>query len=409
MTILRTQYLWRYIIAIGAAIAALVGIAQWYMGPVVPVFVVQRSQLTQRLAASGHVESPHRIELGSVVTGIAHAVAVVEGETVKKGQLLIRLQGFELAAGVDEAALAVVQAKARVRQLREVQMPLATETLKQAELNQSVAHDALQRSLDLFRQGFVSQSNVDEANRTAQAQSSLVNNARMQALSSRTGGSDRAIADIAVLQAQANVVMASARLANSRIVAPSAGTVIQRMLEPGDVVMPGKVLMVLSTTGPTELLIWLDEKHLRLLQLGQPAIVTADASPQTTLKAVLTSLSPAVDLQRGSVLVKLLVHEPPGYLRQDMTVSVEIEVQHRDATLIIKTDTVHDLATTVPWVLRVRNGRLERVNIRLGLVVNDKCEVLEGLSMGDQLVSAHTPLAKTIEPLDHVRIGLKSL
>ena len=63
-----------------------------------------------------------------------------------------------------------------------------------------------------------------------------------------------------------------------------------------------------------------------------------------------------VDAQRGTLEVKLRVPEPPQYLRQDMTVSVDIEVARRDRALVVSADCVRDAENAQPWVLKVNDG-----------------------------------------------------
>ena len=70
----------------------------------------------------------------------------------------------------------------------------------------------------------------------------------------------------------------------------------------------------------------IDERNLGKLALGQKALASADAYPDQRFAAVVSYINPGVDITRASVEVKLTVADPPDYLRQDMTVSVDIEV-----------------------------------------------------------------------------------
>lgn len=169
--------------------------------------------------------------------------------------------------------------------------------------------------------------------------------------------------------------------------APAAGTLIARNVEPGDAVQAGKVLMVLSPEGETHVVVQIDEKHLNLLKLGQTASVSSDAYPDQRFTAELMYINPGVDAQRGSVEVKLRVTQPPAYVRQDMTVSVDIEVAKRSQAVLVPTEAVHNLDSTEPWVLKVVHGKTVRTPIRLGLRSQGMCEVLEGLAVNDQVLA----------------------
>ena len=130
----------------------------------------------------------------------------------------------------------------------------------------------------------------------------------------------------------------------------------------------------------------MDEKHLNLLKLGQVAQASADAYAGQRFSASLVFINPGVDAQRGSVLVKLQVPQPPAYLTQDMTVSVDIEVGHRRQAVLLPTEAVHDLDGASPWVLRVVDGRAVHTPVQLGLRTPTLCEVLGGLKAGDWVV-----------------------
>ena len=174
----------------------------------------------------------------------------------------------------------------------------------------------------------------------------------------------------------------------------------QREPRVGDVVQPGKLLMTLSPAGLTQLVVQIDEKNLRLLALGQQALASADAYPQQRFAAELAYINPGVNAQTGAVEVKLDVASPPPILRQDMTVSVDIEVARRAVALVVPVAAMHDAEGAAPWVLRVESGRALRRPVRLGLRGGGVCEVLDGVRAGDLLL----PLATALADGDHVRV-----
>ena len=135
----------------------------------------------------------------------------------------------------------------------------------------------------------------------------------------------------------------------------------------------------------------IDEKNLAQLQIGQKAIASADAFPAKRFDAELTYINPGIDPLRGAVEVKLRVREPPDFLRQDMTVSVDIEVARRAGVVSVPLDAVRDLATPQPWVLVVKDGRAQKAAIKTGLRGDGRIEISSGLDAGDHLVPASNP------------------
>ena len=371
---------------------AALGVALWlgaraWQGPPTPVVEVVQRDFLQTIVASGHIENPHRVELGVQITGTVTAVPVSEGQTVQAEQTLIELDNTELWANVQQAEWGVTQARAKLRQLREVQAPLAEQTMRQAQANLDSAMRTLARYQVLFDKGFIGQAALDEALRAEQIARSQFHITQQQLLSARPGGSDTALAEAALSQAQASVEVARARLRYGKVQAPVDGVLIARHVEAGDAVQAGKVLLVLSPHGETQVVAQMDEKHLNLLRVGQTAWVSCDAYPDQRFKAELNYINPGVDAQRGSVEVKLRVDRPPNYLRQDMTVSVDIEVAQRSQAVLVPTETVHDLDSHAPWVLKVVQGQAIRTPIELGLRSQGWVEVLKGLAANEQVVA----------------------
>ena len=379
----RTQIL---MACIALGLALWFGLSLW-LGPKTPVALVVQRDFVQTVVATGRIESPHRVELGVQITGTVKAVPVSEGQTVKATQALIELEDAELAASAKQADLAVAQAQAKLRQLREVQAPLAEQALRQAQVNQDTAARSLQRTQELFNKGFIGQAALDESVRAEQVMRSQLKMAQQQLSSAHAGGSDMAVAESTLSQAQAGAELARAKLRYTQVLAPVDGTLIARNVERGDTVQPGKVLMVLSPDGETQLVVQIDEKHLNLLKIGQTAWVSTDAYPDQRFTAELMYINPGVDAQRGSVEVKLRVPEPPAYLRQDMTVSVDIEVAKRHQAVLVPTEAVHSLDSNEPWVMKIVSGKTARTPIRLGLRSQGMCEVLDGLRVGDEVLA----------------------
>jgi HlyD family secretion protein len=357
-------------------------------GPEVAVTPVVRRDFVHSVVASGRVEAPHRVTLGVPITGTVLNVPVAEGQSVAVGAVLIELESAELRAALGQAEVAVQQAAARLRQLREVQAPMAEQAVQVAQANHDAARQALARSSDLFTKGFIGQAALDEAHRAERVAQAQLHSARQQRDSALPAGSDTSIAVSALAQARAGAEAARARLRYATVRAPAGGTLIARSVEPGDVVQPGKALLVLSPAGETQLVVQIDEKNLRLLRLGQPAMASADAYAQQRFPAEIVYINPAVDAQRGSIEVKLRVLAAPNYLKQDMTVSVDVEVARRTNATLVPVDALHDIDATSPWVLRVEDGHVRRRPVRLGLISSGWCEVLEGLREGDLIVPA---------------------
>jgi HlyD family secretion protein len=356
------------------------------LGKPVEVYEAVRSDLVQTIVASGRIMTPQRIAIGSAVTGRVARIPVAEGQMVARGDVLIELESRDERAALAQAQAAVAQAEAKLRQLREVGLPAAEQTLAQAQAQALQARSNYERNVELRQKGFVSQAALDEAKRNLDVTESQLRAARLQVKSNSPAGSEFALAQTALAQARASVDAAQAHLEQTVMRATADGILIGRSVEPGNVVQPGKELMALAPAGETQVVVQIDEKNLAQLRIGQKALGSADAYPRERFAAELVYINPGVDALRGSVEVKLRVTDPPAYLRQDMTASVDVEVARRAAVVVVPADAVRDVATGKPWVLAVSGGRTVRRAVALGLRGDGRVEITEGVAPGELLV-----------------------
>jgi HlyD family secretion protein len=291
----------------------------------------------------------------------------------------------------------VKQAVARLDQLRTVVSRVASQAVHQAEIRLAQAESRLRR-LEATPDSST-EADREDARRAVEQARSQYDTATAQALAAAEGGAEARLALAALEQARAAHRAAEARLEQTRIRAPADGVVLERRVEPGEVVQPARTLLVVARDGPTRLSVLPDERSLALLALGQPATVVADAFPGRPFQAEVSYIAPAVDPSRGTVEVRLAVARSPDFLRTDMTVSVNIDVvRHRDA-LVLPTDAVRDAAVR-PWVLAVKGGRTQRLEVALGARGDDLVQILGGLSEGDAVVP---PAAARVGPGERVR------
>ncbi len=384
---------------LGAVVVGVVGAAGWFgvqraLGPKVEVVVATRADVVQTVVSSGRVLAPAEVSLGGLLAGVVRVVHPREGDRVRAGQVLVEFDDAELAAQVAQARAGVLVAASRVGQVRGTTSLVAQESLRQAQANLRVAQATFARQQDLYRSGAISQSDLESAQRSLDVAQSQVHAAQFTAEGSSAGGTDARAAVAARIQAEAALRVAEARLAQTRIVAPADGVIMQRAVEPGDVVAPTRALLVLLEDGRTELSVTPDERNLADLRLGQHALASAEAFPDRPFPAEVTYIAPTIDALRGTVEVKLLVATPPAYLRPAMTVSVEVEVGRSLHALTLPAEAVRDAGTHAPWVMVVdAAGHTARRAVRLGLHGDAVIEVLDGVREGERVVPANAAMA----------------
>jgi HlyD family secretion protein len=389
--------LWSHKWLLAVALIAILAIAyasfRYFQGEVVTVDVVKRADLIETVVASGHVESPFRVEISSQITGTVATVAVREGETVRAGQNLILLTKQELQSSASQSQAAVAAARAQIRQLSELSLPQAMAAQRSAASSLLATQQIFNRTSALMSKGFVTRAYFDDVKKNRDVARTQVATAAAQVQSVRAGGSDFATAQADLAQAKAGASAATSRLTYTTISAPRSGILISRSVERGSVVVPGATLMILAPMTVTQIILQIDERNLGKIAVGQSALVSADAYPQQRFAAVIAFINPGIDIARASATVKLTAPNPPTYLRQDMTVSVDIETARRNGALSLPGSSVRDALSSKPWVMTAENGRAVRRPVRLGLHGNNRIEILSGVKPGAMIIPVSSTIA----------------
>jgi HlyD family secretion protein len=379
---------WIWIAAVAFLLIATGFAAMALRGPAVEAMELRPAALVRTLRFSARVATLSRVDVGSTVTGRVAQVLVDEGAQVRRGDVLARLESDELRAALAQAVAAERQAQARLAGLRSTGRTSTAASLAQAEATLRAAQLELARQQQLVAQGFVSASRIDEARRAVEVAQAQHESARAQTQAIADSGTDVVQAQAQLALARAATAAARARLAQAEVMAPADARVLSRQVEPGQIVQPGRALMSLALAGPTQLVAPVDERFLDQLQPGQSAAVVADAFPGQSFPARVLSIAPAVDAQRGAIEVKLaLDRQPPSFLREDMTLSAEVETGRRERTLVVPLSALHTpVDATSATVLVVNDGRAQERKVHLGLRTLDAAEVLDGLTAGERVL-----------------------
>ena len=386
------------------AAVLVVGLVGWATRvAVVPATSVQAAPLVRTLQFSGRVATLSRVDVGSTMTGRVLEVAVAEGAHVTKGEALVRLESGELRAALEQAQASERQAAARLTGLRSTGRSGAQATLAQADSVLVAAQADLQRTRDLVAKGFLSEARLDDAQRGSAVARAQQAAARAQSAANADQGTDVTQAQAQLAVTASATAAARARLDQAVLSAPADARVLARLVEPGQIVQPGRALLSLALAGPLLLVAQVDERFLEQLQIGQVASVLADAFPNQRFSARVQSISPLVDAQRGAVEVKFsLPQAPPAFLREDMTLSIEVETARRDTALVVPASALRGDGSSAT-VLVERDGRAQARKVRLGLRTLEAAEVLDGLAAGDTVL-----LGTTAKPGQRVRADLKT-
>jgi len=379
----------RVLLGVVALVLAAGAAFVWMQRPLeVDVVEVRYAPLVRTLQFAGRVEALSRVDVGSTVTGRVEKVLVREGESVREADLLVQLETAEARAALVQAQASLAQAQARLAGLRSTRRGAAQAAVMQAQAALDAAQSEFDRTRQLVAQGFLSASRQDEARRARDVATAQLASAQTQVQAIGESGTEVSQAQAQLTLARAGIDAARARLAQTALRAPAGAMVLAREVEPGQIVQPGRALLTLALDGPTRLSAQVDERFLDQLALDQPASVLADAYPGRRFAARVLSISPAVDPQRGAIEVKFVLQgEAPAFLREDMTLSIEVETGRRPRALVIPVAAlVRTPDANVARVRVIEDGRIEERDVGLGLRTLSAAEIRLGLEEGDEVV-----------------------
>ena len=360
------------------------------------------------LSASGYVVAHHKIAVGAKVMGRVAWIGVEKGDTVQEGQVLVRLEDSEFRAQVNQASANLAAAQARLDQLRTGSRP--QEKLKdkaavlQAEANLKNADAEYQRSEALYRAGVASKAEFDRALAQRDGAAAMVQAARQSSAMTDIGPRKEEIraAEAEVQQMKAALDYANTQLAATAIKAPVSGTVLERIVERGEMVSPsafggsGARTSVVDLADLTDLQVELDisQTDFARLKTSQRAEIIPDAYPNLKFTGFIEEIAPEANRAKSTVQVKVKVENPNEQLRPEMNARVNFLADQAPATenravgrvLVPKAAVVKNDNSSFVFV--VKGNRVEQRTIRTGEESGDAYVVLDGLSGNESVAVA---------------------
>ncbi|MBI4445518.1 MAG: efflux RND transporter periplasmic adaptor subunit [Acidobacteria bacterium] len=285
---------------------------------------------------SGYVVAHHKIQIGSKVMGKVHWIGVEKGDAVKKGQLLVKLDDREYRAQAEEAEAAERAAQARLKELeaglRPEEIRRAAAELEGARAQYENASADLRRLEQLRDRGVSSEKMVDDARarlRVAQAALEVTQkNYELAQNSPRVEQIELARAEVD--RAQARLKHSLVLLEATEIRAPIDGTILQRLVEVGEMVTTsfagetGAKSAVVALADLTDLQVELDVSQADFKRLmGEfDCVMAPEAYPDRKYACVLAEIAPEANRQKATIQVKVKIMNPDYFLRPEMNARV---------------------------------------------------------------------------------------
>jgi membrane fusion protein, multidrug efflux system len=316
---------------------------------------VSRRPVSTYVVANTTLEAVRHVTVYSRLNALVSELLVEEGDAVREGRTLARLDDREIRNEFEQARIAVEQARL---------------TLRQAEVKAQLSNHSYERAVSLFEQKLTSREEFDQAALLNQTDSLGLDNARQQ-----------------LEGATSRLEAARIQLAYTTVESPITGVVTDRKVDVGSRVNVGEALFDIQEFPPLWARIFVPERALPELTVGQPARVRVESYPDRVFEGRIRMISPTVDVASGTIRVTIELSQHGSLLRPGMFGTVNIATQTRaDAVVVPRRALLRERDQTFVFVIREDNTVAKR-EVVTGFSEEDLVEILEGVLDGDAVVT----------------------
>ncbi len=343
---------------------------------------VQRMSVQREVDLSGTLLSPEQARISSEVAGVVRDVRMQLGTEVKAGDVLVRLEPSELQFALDraESSLRQVEAQLGIDRTQDKQPPADEQvaSVRQAVANRDDARAAYERAQQLNSRGLLTRADRDAAETRLK-----VGEANYQAALDTVHSLKASLQD-----RRASYELAQKKLADAVIRAPVAGSISERLVQPGEFIRENTVIATVVQMSPLKLKSAIQERHASLIKPGQGVQFDVEAFSNRTFKGTIAYVSPAVDQATRTFAVEAIVDNgdrqlKPGFFAKGVVLT------HVDVSVLAVPEEAISTLAGVSTVYVIEGGKARQQQISLGTRQNKLVEVTTGLKGDEQLATTN--------------------
>lgn len=359
------------------------------------VTTLQRVAVQRQVDLSGTLLSPDQAKVSSEVAGIVRDVPVQLGTEVRAGDVLARIEPRELQLALDraESALRQVEAQLGIDRSQDGQPPADDEiaSVRQATANRDDARNTLKRAQQLHSRGLLSQVDYDTAETRMKVAEANYQAAIDNVRSLKASLQDR----------RAAFELAQKKLNDAVVRAPVAGSVAERLVQPGEFIRENTPVATIVQVNPLKLKSAIQERYAGLIRPGQAVQFTVEAFPDRQFQGKVAYVSPAVDQATRTFPVEAMVENGDRVLKPGFFAKGSVLTRVDKDVLAAPEDTISTLAG-VSTVYVIESGKARQQQVTLGARQDTLVEITSGLKGEEKLATTNLSQLATGVP---VRVG----
>jgi len=351
----------------------------------VPVTVgrVQKVQERETVSVSGTVSTPNSpASVCFLVSGKVVSVGPREGEYVRKGQVLARIDPTDFNLSIKGAAAQAASAQAALEKAQHSARP---ELLEQARIGFERAEDEYRRMKMLYDSKSLAPNDF-------QMYKAAYDHAKQDYEQAKAGGQreDKALARASYNESAAHLEVARKALSDATLCAPMDGYIAKRSIEPGDSAAPGRAVFEIVRMDPLEVNVGVPETDVRMVRIGQKAEVTVPALPGKSLQGTVRVINVSADPNTRTYMARIAVANPEHLLRVGMVAEARIRGDRSVSMTTLPGDAVVRDAqgATQVYVYYPDQKRVYTKRVEIGATANRDVEIKSGLEGGELIVMA---------------------
>jgi HlyD family secretion protein len=338
-------------------------------------YCIERGTIVAEVMGTGTLEARVKSTISPKISGRIEEIFADQGDRVKAGQPLVRLNDEELKRQVEIAEAGVTTAKAAIERLN-ADKRSALASAEQAKRERD-------RGQRLNAGNAISSSEFEKSIETAATAESAVAHAEAAIIEARQQ----------VVAAEKTLAFHRTQLSDTLITVPFDGLIVRRQHDPGDVVSTGSPVLLLVSTDVLWISAWVDETELARVREGQPARVVFRAEPDRSYEGRVTRLGKETDRETRECMVDVRVLQLPKSWAVGQRAEVYIETSRKQSVPLLPSRLVvwHDAH---PGVFVDSNGRASWRDVTLGMRSRDMVEFVDGLRPDDVIVTPADPATR---------------